>query len=438
MIRHHYNESRSTVKILLCLVFILPLACASINYHFTAMFDGNILCALYLVCAMLTHCFFLGWRLPVTWEFFWLILFLLAFEAVCFVSGDEVLIFGAVFIIPILWFGWACLHIEDQKFLNYLLVVSWLMLLITLPITIRTLGKYPDAARVLASNTFTHYGYEYYRSLGTGGFDYIYSLVMLFPALIVAVRMTKGVLRVLSLLVVIGVVMAVMMSGYTTAIILLVLSAALLLSTTNRGVTALLAVILPLIAYVAIRNRVVIGNWVYDISKSFDSRAVTEHLKELAEIIKGSADVDTLDRTSHYQRSLTAFWGKPLFGMYTKEGFEGVSGHSTLLDLLGGGGLVCTLPYIGFLITWHRKVLKSIKNSFIKRVWRVITISYVVLQTVNPIFSNYLIIFVYMTVSVTTLRACDRLVAERDISFDNRNGVFLDIRDFQKDRTKTA
>ena len=89
-----------------------------------------------------------------------------------------------------------------------------------------------------------------------------------------------------------------------------------------------------------------------------------------------------------------------------------MSGHSTYLDLLGGYGIVGFIPYVGFVIAWQKRMFDSLKTKIAMNTWIITSCIYHLFQIVNPIFANYLIIFVYMTVVVVFLKKLDSFLID--------------------------
>ena len=396
-----------TLTAMICLVFLWPLVLALVNHHFVNVFSGNILCALYYACLVMTYICYGGFQIKLSRDIGFMLFFLMVYGTVSFLSGEYVLLYNFVFALPIYLFCAKYLEIEDDICNKLFVWITSISVLITMALTIWTLVRYPGAARVLASNSFANYGRDLYRKMGCGGFDFIYSLVILVPVGLAACVKLKRFYKIIVAIATAGCIITILLSGYTTAILLLFLACTLFLCTINRGTLILTIVLSPLLIWLFINFRDEIANQVYAIAEMFSSKAVKDHLIELADIIAQKADVEDLDRVDLYTKSVEAFLMNPIFGSYSVNGASAVSGHSTILDLLGGGGLVCFMPYIGFLATWHTRIARMLRDRWTKIGWNISSIIYLALQLVNPIFANYLIIFVYMSFAVAILKACD-------------------------------
>lgn len=390
-----------------CLLFMWPLALALVNYYFVRIFSGNVLCALYYVCLIMTYIGYGGLKIELRRDIRLMLIFLFIYGIVCYLSGEYVLLYNFIFALPIYLFSTKFLEISDQVLKRMFLWITCITMTITMIMTAKTLVQYPGAARVLASNSFAQYGHELYRKMGTGGFDFIYSLVVLVPVALTAVIKAQKNYKLIAIAITVGMIATILLSGYTTAILLLILAITLFLCAVNRGTRCITVILLPIGLWVFLNFRTEIADQIYGISEMFSSKAVTDHLIELADIIAQKSDVEELDRMAHYVKSIDAFLANPIIGAYVSIGGTAVSGHSTLLDLLGGGGLLCFIPYMGFTVSWHMRIARLLLDRWTRIGWNVTSIIYVALQLVNPIFANYLIIFAYMSMAVAVLRVCD-------------------------------
>lgn len=403
------------ITAVVCQVFIWPFMLALVNYYFVRFLSGYILCALYYACLFLMYLCYGEFRINLTRDMGCMLTFLLTYGVVTLLSGEYVLQYSFLFSLAIYLFCAKYVEVEEPVFKKAFLWFVGISTFVTMLLTIRTLVQYPGAARVLASSSFAQYGLELYRKMGTGGFEFIYSLVVLAPVGMVASIKMHGILRMVAISFSVVMITTILFSGYTTAILLLILTCALIICSINKGTMWMTIILSPLLIYGFMYFRDAIANQIYELAGMFSAKAVANHLIELADVIAQKTDIEDLDRMAHYAKSVDAFLKKPLTGVYISEGASAVSGHSTLLDLLGGGGLLCFIPYCLFLVSWYLRVAHMLRDRWTKTGWNIASIVYVALQLVNPIFSNYMIIFAYMAIAVVVLKECDRLITGRSI-----------------------
>ena len=393
----------------LCLSFIIPLVFALGNYYFVQYTSGNVLCLFYYVCTIMTLYFYCHFKITIHPSGVCLFLFLALYTIIIIVTDEYELTYRTIFMVPIFLFSYANTQIKDVLYRRVFLLFSIVSVLVTTLQTLLTLVQYPDAARTLASTSYAKYGSAKYRQMGAGGFEFIYSLVTLFPVSIVAMLRTHGKYKMLAISGTLCIACTILSSGYMTAILLLILSCILFLCSRNKKTLYLTLMILPVIIGVFILCRDFFAEQLIAVSETCTSTAVKRHLIEIADIIAQNANVEDLDRVGLYEKSISAFIAHPLIGSYIVDGSSAISGHSTLLDLLGGAGLLCFIPYVCFLITWYKNILHMLSDHLIRLGWTITSITYVVLQVVNPIFSSFLIIFSYLSIASSVLYACDKL-----------------------------
>ena len=384
---------------IICLAFLFPVICAIIRYHFVSVTNGYALCLLCYLCTIMTVVQYIGKDFIYDNNFIFLILFLAFYGLILVTTNDYTLIYNLIFMLPILVFSHFSIDIKDKKFIKMLLIISIALFAITMVMTINTLAQHPGAARVLASRQFTEYGYDLYVRSGTGGFDFIYSVTVMIPVgLFVSIHITKRKIRIIAICFTIGAIITVLLSGYATAILLATLGIALVVCTINKWMLGTVIIISPLIIGLYLSHRMDIANYISDISRQFSSRAVSQHLVEIADIIAQKSDVDNLERADHYKKSLESFLAHPLLGNYIFAGPSSVSGHSTILDLLGGTGLVCTVPFLGYLASWFFKVLHRLKTIGSKFSWGISSVVFFLLLCLNPVFASPLILLAYFSI----------------------------------------
>ena len=392
----------------LCLSFIIPLVFALGNYYFVQYTSGNVLCLLYYACTIMTLYFYCHFKVIIHQSGVCLFLFLVLYTIIIIITDEYELTYRTIFMVPIFLFSYVNAQIKDTTYRRIFLLFSITAVLVTALQTLLTLVQYPDAARTLASTSYAKYGSAKYRQMGAGGFEFIYSLVTLFPVSIVAMLRTHGKCKMLAVSGMLCIACTILSSGYMTAILLMILSCILFLCNKSKKTMYLTIIMLPVIIGVFILYRDFFAEQLIAISEACTSTAVKEHLVEIADIIAQNATAEDLDRVELYRKSVSSFIAHPLIGSYIADGSSAISGHSTLLDLLGGAGLLCFIPYVGFLITWYKNILHLLHDHLIRLGWTITSFTYVVLQAVNPIFASYLIIFSYMSIASSVLYACDK------------------------------
>lgn len=422
-LKNIYDRKRNCTEyivIFMCLAFLFPMICAIIKYNFVRITNGYILCFLCYFCTGITFFRYIKKDYFIDTNTLFLIVFLFVYGLVVICTDDYTLSYNLIFLIPIMLFSHISIEITDKRFILFYIILSIVLFTITMIMTIDTLILYPGASRVLASKAFTEYGYDIYVKRGTGGFDFIYAVTVLIPGGIYVSMHARKLMRIIAISLTAIAMLLIMMSGYATAILLTICGFTLSICIINKWTRRIAIVLIPVVIWFYLSHRMEIAEYINEISKQFSSRAVTEHMKEIANIIAQKSSVDNLDRVEHYKKSLEAFVLHPFIGSYVFTGPSSVSGHSTVLDLLGGGGLLCIVPYIGYCASWYRKIYRRFTKQNSKLFWTIISFAFWGLLFLNPIFASPLIYLAYFSLASILLLSFD-LPIEENKKKENRH-----------------
>lgn len=231
------------------------------------------------------------------------------------------------------------------------------MMLATAITTSFGLIRFPYAARVLAtissSQDATAITYNWYN---IGGYEYIYSLVLLYPILIMAYKQR----RVNLIFTIVGTVLifaTTILSEYTTALLLLLISSSLFLVKRDLRKKDVVILLLIAILFVAFFNDYV-SQFLSYIGTLTGSETMSERLNALA---GGQAGLEASEsnRIFLYQKSMNTFLSHPLLGTFLSGG-GGLGGHSFVLDTLGKYGLIGA----ALLFFMYRKVFRCFVQPF--------------------------------------------------------------------------
>ncbi len=278
-----------------------------------------------------------------------------------FTNTKSIVIWGygvLYFLLPIM-VGYYVLY-ERRDYLPGLVRILWITLITTAITTIIGLGNYPRAARILATTESADDPmYVTYNWNNIGGFEFVYSLVLLYPLVIMAYKekkLSKWVMAVLAI--VIGTV--VVMSEYTTALLLFLVSSCLLFVkkelTPKHLVIISVCGILITTAFSGVVSDVL--RWFADV---LDSEVLKARLTALA---GGSTGLEKLEgsRIVLYRRSLRTFFANPILGTMLSGG-KGIGGHSQIFDALAQYGLVGIALMIWMYKSVYTLFLKPYQNE---------------------------------------------------------------------------
>lgn len=250
--------------------------------------------------------------------------------------------------------------------------------------TIIGLNRYPMASRELASGSAI-FDTDHYRAENIGGYEYIYALVILIPLLVYLIHSTEKLWRFINVAILIVNILCVYESQYTTALILTAVVFLLLLALKNRVAFGISVAVL--LAFWLFGGLELLSRMFLFFSEKIGQEYVADRLLQLSQLFGGgkvSTETST-ERLEHYQNQLSLFFKNPLTG-HNLFGYnsENISGHSFVLDWLGGTGVLGFGIVTLILRTLYVHTVRFSRNKACKTVkltWLMIA----VLAVLNPV-----------------------------------------------------
>lgn len=247
----------------------------------------------------------------------------------------------------------------DTKLLKILTYFILVIHAITALTTIVGLNENPDAARYLAtvadSNEADAVKYGF---MNIGGFEFVYSVALIYPAIIYGFKRKKIHVSIVIIYAVIDFIL-VINTGYTIALLLFIASTVFVFFRNNLTVKNVVIIfvitllvsllVFPLFSYLLNALADVIGN-----------ETIAERLRDLAggrEGLEASED----NRLALYMMSLTSFITHPLFGgMFNS---VSIGGHSEILDKIAQYGIFGLIAIVLIYNAIYKKFFKVYKNE---------------------------------------------------------------------------
>lgn len=230
--------------------------------------------------------------------------------------------------------------------------VIFLAMVITSITTCFGLIKFPYASRILATISSSQDANAIiYNLYNIGGYDYIYTLVLLYPIFIMAYKQRK----INLLLTIMGTMLiftVAVLSEYTTALLLLIISSILFLVKRDLQRKDVLILLFIAVVVVLFCNDYV-SRFISYIGSLTGSETMMERLNALA---GGQAGLEASEsnRIFLYRMSFDTFLSHPIFGTFLSGGW-GLGGHSFILDTLGKYGLIGLV----LLFFMYRKIYRN-------------------------------------------------------------------------------
>lgn len=275
---------------------------------------------------------------------------------------------------------------RGKKHISLVLIVLVISLVVNIILTARMLQVNPNVSKFLATGNANKY-----TSLdltGVSGYEIVYSISLMFPICMLFVITTKGKLRIASFMVLILFLSFIFETGYFIAIVLMIISALLVLFLSiNKWYKFFLLPILLILLVVSF-SPLELSNFLWNLSLKIESVNISERIKQISSFISVGSRGSALFRLNLYENSISAFLSHPLLGsaFFTQD--LRLSGHSAILDILGSGGLIHLLPFLGFFYLSFKKTIALCTTKISKNTVISMFMSFLILACINTVFSS--------------------------------------------------
>ncbi len=254
-----------------------------------------------------------------------------------FTRTDSLVLWGyqvVLFLLPVI-LGYFVFYCRSEDYIVYFRIML-IALLITAVTTIIGVIQYPNAARTLATVSSQDPEAILFDWHNIGGFGFVYSLVLLYPILILAYKRRKiSFIRTIAITILIFAVAV--FTEYTTAFLMLIITSFLFFTKKEFSLQGVILLVIAEVLIVILFNEV-ISSLLTMLGNAVNSETISERLTALAGGTDGLEASDD-NRISLYRTSIQTFFRHPLLGTFLTGG-GGIGGHSFLLDTLAQYGLL--------------------------------------------------------------------------------------------------
>lgn len=244
-----------------------------------------------------------------------------------------------------------------------------------------------------------------------GGYDFIYTLVILYSILLICFIKYKRILR-LSIRIFLVILLAffaytIIISGYSTAFVLILgFTVWNIISKKWLRISVLIVLLIILFGVPQIFTHTI------DLF-TFIPEMTAERIKDLILSLSGSSSVTYLsgegERGQRILRSLRVFIEHPILGGYIGNASEGVGAHSELVDTLGRFGLIAYSCFIAFWVDSYKRIINNCENNETQRCVRSAIIMLIFLAIFDTVSLTNTIapVFVFAPFCDEILGICD-------------------------------
>ncbi|MEN6316041.1 MAG: hypothetical protein ABFD25_17535 [Clostridiaceae bacterium] len=275
------------------------------------------------------------------------------------------------------------LYNNKRSLIKIIVVVALLAYIITALTTYLGLLKYPDAARILATiENSKDISAVKFGSLNIGGFETIYSIVILFP-LIICLFKNRKIPLIIFIVITALILLCIIQSQYATAFILFVSSTVLIFAGKElKGNKVWYLIVITALLLFIFKSQVAF--LLTYLANNVQSSTLRERFLFLANSLKGiENESDVGNRIDLYMMSINSFLKYPLSGAYLFSR-SSTGGHSFILDTLGQFGMIGGAALFTFFRQIYIKLYLPFKEKqyFGYMIWSFIL--YIVLSILNP------------------------------------------------------
>lgn len=212
---------------------------------------------------------------------------------------------------------------------------------------------------------------------GLPGYSLMHAYTLFLPLFCYLFKVKKGKIKVLVLLGLLVLCFVVYETFVTTSLLMMTGILLFTIFYSEKGNTTFFIIysIIVFVFYILYVNGFFISliDW---IMPAFDGTPVQDKLNDFKEsIMQGQLTGGSITgRMNHHDISINAFLNNPLLGSAT------AGGHSSILDRLGGNGLIVAVPFLMVFISNIRQFLKCYKSKIAKDFyWACVVLAFVYL-----------------------------------------------------------
>lgn len=297
--------------------------------------------------------------------------------------------------------------INSKRLDSMILKYSMVLLSLTVLTTTVALQTNSNAARLLTSSQTDEGATMLLRSQNVGAFDFIYGLVIVFPALIAMLKNgRKKLMKVYACILIMGVFTCVIKSNFTTALLLMFMGFLLPYIFNGSKNTGVKLCMFILIAAVAPLSLPYFLRFVYNRTTSILAKEKIKGLLLFMSGIGGAEDVSS--RVTLFKMSLISFLKNPLLGVggyYRTTTIANVGKHAQFIDDLARYGIIGGIPLLWFIYNSIKK--STAHDRIMSTAFFPSVVIFCVLGFMNPIY-NYGVLACFFIIASTLARYVDR------------------------------
>lgn len=253
------------------------------------------------------------------------------------------------FILPAVCMFCILYYLKDSVLLNKLFMWSIGLLFVSFIVEVPLMQQYGSIRAAMFENE------EQIKILGLPSYTLMHAYTLFIPVMCYGTKVFKDRNRIACL---VGLVVLFVVIYYTFVTTSLIIMVAIVLFTIiynaqNEAMSFMVSVVLLIIFLIFSNTDFLIG-LINGIMPFFEGSAVEFKLNDFKDsLIQGQITGSSITgRMDYHEISRQSFFINPIFG------YPRVGGHSSLLDRLGGMGIVGALPFVMIIVSYIRQMIK--------------------------------------------------------------------------------
>ncbi len=260
-------------------------------------------------------------------------------------------------------------------------------------------------------------GTEIDKTLGIGGYDFIYSLSFLCPVILLAIKVTKGWIRtglifVLALTIIYSSTCGLTITIITSIFGILFYCVFRIKKDKLRKYT--LTIIVFLGVFLLLFGSGILTSFFSWLAENSNQTIIKEKSNDIALALSGASEqYGTISgRLIRYRISLNLFFSSPLWGGFLFADSAQIGGHSTLFDYFALTGIIGAGLYLGTLVRIYMRIAKRLSNKLTKCIlWEVFFI-YLIISIIKNVSYASIVWTVFLLAPSIVLWADRRIPKE--------------------------
>jgi hypothetical protein len=312
---------------------------------------------------------------------------------IIFDNGDATLsnLIAPLIIFLYVYIGYYYFSIANRKTINIILLIMSIFFLMTVTTSsFYLLTTSLNVSRMLTSSSTDFEVTEMLRQRNIGAYDYVYGIIIILPAIILAIKENLPRTKLFLYLVLIsflGTFMVILSNFLIAYILLFLILFSMIIMLIKKNIYILLILIIVLVMVLPIIDEIIL--FVLNFAKELTPSIMTK--MKINNIIYFISDNNTnlSDVTARgvlLKNSLISFLDSPMFGIgaYYHNSYL-VGNHSQIIDDLSRYGIFGSLPFYLFIFLVLRKYYRELKKG--KDIFLISCIIFITLSFLNPVDS---------------------------------------------------